>query len=271
MNHKIKQFFSAAAIASLLVIGPTAAYAGEQDAFTGSVGLPYSLEIKNVSGDGSIAAMGINHTLVDQTIIVTDKPEDAKVGLYYDEAQLQEICRTGRATMTVTTDRPGLVTVQAMLVFEETTTHERKYLTGSFEIDFKAATDETETMIFIVNQTAAFNGNEMVLMASAPSASPNGQVMIPLRTFADIIDGQLTFDANTQTVTLTAGKCSIVYGIGQSKAAVNGDIRDIAAVATINEQGHTLVPVSSLAEAFGYDIESIYENDGTVVAARLIK
>lgn len=85
----------------------------------------------------------------------------------------------------------------------------------------------------------------------------NGRTMVPFRWFGERVLGiapdHITWNAVTQSVTLTHGITSVVLTMNSVTAGVNGQavLLDVAPFIT---EGRTLVPARFLAETFGFNI-----------------
>lgn len=84
---------------------------------------------------------------------------------------------------------------------------------------------------------------------SAPKVV-NGRTMVPYRDIAESINGKVSWDKATKTVTVTRGKEQVKLTIGSKAGKVNGKSVTLDAAA-IEEKGRTLVPLRFINEAFG--------------------
>jgi hypothetical protein len=96
--------------------------------------------------------------------------------------------------------------------------------------------------------------------------SPQGRAMIPVRYLADALGAQTSWDAATQTVTITRGGTTIVMVIGSKTLTVNGKTSqmDVAPViysecdANTNWKSlppRTFLPARYVAEAMGATVQ----------------
>ncbi len=84
--------------------------------------------------------------------------------------------------------------------------------------------------------------------------SPEGRTMAPVRYLGNALGAQTSWDAATQTVTITKGGTTIVMTIGIPKISVNGATSDLD-VAPVIKDGRTFLPVRWVANALGAKVQ----------------
>ena len=264
MKLYIKKIVAAVVLLYAAVYPVSAFAANTTFQATGVTAEPYILEIQ-ASG-----AIGVNYSLVDETIVVTAKPDEAKVSVGYDKATLEELCTTGRTSMLVTSDQPGMVSVHVILAFEEVSTHKTKYISGSFDIDFKQPVLD-EVIIFVAGQSViSVNGKALTGVAPA-SIKDNNELIVPLRTFADAIQAEINYNAADGKVILHKDNVTAEYFIGKNHQLVNRQPVLMDIPTTLQANGCAMVPLNALAQAFGYTLTYIHQSDGALIAATLSK
>ena len=77
--------------------------------------------------------------------------------------------------------------------------------------------------------------------------------MVPLRFFFESLGAAVGWDEETQTVTVTQGKNTVVLQIGSKTAYVNG-AETLLDVPAYTEQDRTMIPTRFLAESLGYTV-----------------
>lgn len=89
----------------------------------------------------------------------------------------------------------------------------------------------------------------------------NDRTLVPLRFLSENFGAEVTWDGETQTVTLTKDADVIKLVIGQKSYTVNGEAKELDCAAAIRND-RTMVPVRAVLEAFG---KQLSWNDGIVV------
>lgn len=100
--------------------------------------------------------------------------------------------------------------------------------------------------------TVLLNGVEIKATVS-PRIDQNGRTLIELRSVAEALGAEIQWDADTQTVTLTADGETVTIRINQSSYHVNG-VQKTMDTAAVIESGRTLVPLRVIAEALGAEV-----------------
>lgn len=86
-----------------------------------------------------------------------------------------------------------------------------------------------------------------------PAKTVNDRTMVPLRFFFESLGAAVGWDEETQTVTVTQGKNTVVLQIGSKTAYVNG-AETLLDVPAYSEQDRTMIPTRFLAESLGYTV-----------------
>lgn len=87
------------------------------------------------------------------------------------------------------------------------------------------------------------------LATTAEPVIQNNHTMVPLRDIFEAMGATVTWDATTQTASAQKGDRTVVIGIGQPQATVNGTAVSLETPATILNR-HTMVPLRFIAESF---------------------
>jgi phosphate transport system substrate-binding protein len=82
----------------------------------------------------------------------------------------------------------------------------------------------------------------------------NGRVLVPMRDIFEALGATVTWDASTQTVTGVKGDTSVILVVGQSTATI-GEEQDTLDVPSQIVDGHTVVPLRFVSEAFGAQVD----------------
>jgi len=115
-----------------------------------------------------------------------------------------------------------------------------------------APADQGRNASFFIGSTVMTVNGSNIIMDAAPYIK-NGRTYVPVRYLGDALGATTTWDAATQTVTVTKGDKSVVLVIGSKTAKVNG--QDVAMdVAPEISNGRTMLPARYVAEGLGYQV-----------------
>lgn len=103
------------------------------------------------------------------------------------------------------------------------------------------------------NIPRVYLNNNKMLLQNSPFAN-NGSNYIPLRDVANNLGASVNWDNSTQTVTISANGNNIVQKIGENKAIVNGEVKEVSSPAIL-KNGTTYVPIRFVSENLGANIE----------------
>lgn len=104
--------------------------------------------------------------------------------------------------------------------------------------------------------------NNQIIKFDTPAYIKNGTIMVPLRAVAEQVGGDVTWNSDTQTVTITKEDTVIEITPNSMTATVNGVPVEMNLPATVT-CGRTYIPLQILAEALDLVAEQDNE-DGTV-------
>ncbi len=120
-----------------------------------------------------------------------------------------------------------------------------------------SSVESTDESVFRVDSDAAVIQGEPQTMPVTPYIR-DGRTMLPVRFVAyacGVAPEDVQWDAETQTVTLTAGNTEVQLVIGEKNILIEGDMVQEMDVAPEITDGYTFLPARYVAEAFHYDIE----------------
>jgi hypothetical protein len=89
-----------------------------------------------------------------------------------------------------------------------------------------------------------------------------GRVLVPMRQIFEALGADLTWDAETSTVTAVKGDTTITLTIGSAEALKNGKTITLDVPAKL-VNGRTMVPIRFISESLGYDVK--WNNDDLLV------
>lgn len=96
------------------------------------------------------------------------------------------------------------------------------------------------------------NGKEYKF-TDVPPVIKDGRVLIPLRAVTAALGGQVAWDPESRTVTVTLEDNVIKITVDDLKATVNGAVYDLDVPAKA-EQGRVVVPLRFIAQALGHEV-----------------
>ncbi|WMI82232.1 copper amine oxidase N-terminal domain-containing protein [Anaerotignum sp. MB30-C6] len=102
--------------------------------------------------------------------------------------------------------------------------------------------------------------NNNLIKFDAPAYIKNGVTLVPFRAISEELGGEVSWNAETQTVTITNGDTVVQITANSTTGTVNGETIEIGVPAT-KTCGKTYVPLRFLAEALGLNTEWDSEND----------
>jgi hypothetical protein len=105
---------------------------------------------------------------------------------------------------------------------------------------------------FVIGQESYTVGGAVYNTDAAPFIE-NSRTFVPVRYLGDAIGATTNWDGATNTVTLTMGNTVAALVIGSNSITVNGQASPLD-VAPVIKDGRTYLPVSAVAEAFGYTV-----------------
>lgn len=89
-----------------------------------------------------------------------------------------------------------------------------------------------------------------------------GRVLVPMRQIFEALGADLTWDAETSTVTAVKGDTTITLTIGSAEALKNGKTITLDVPAKL-VNGRTMIPIRFISESLGYDVK--WNNDDLLV------
>ncbi|AMJ40245.1 stalk domain-containing protein [Anaerotignum propionicum] len=107
--------------------------------------------------------------------------------------------------------------------------------------------------------------NNNLIKFDTPAYIKNGVTLVPLRAISEALGGEVSWDAETQTVVIKNGDTVVQITANSTTATVNGETVKISAPPTKN-CGRTYVPLRFLAEALGFNTEWDSENEQIAIS-----
>ena len=241
-------------LVTLLLFWSSAALA--DSTYTVKVNENARIDIQITDSEGRTVAPG--QPIDSISYIIKSKPEGAKVSTY--TANDSELENTGKLTMAFSCDTPGTVEVQSFIRLKD----QARYYTGLHTIVVEAEkTSDSKIVIMSIGSSQIIVDNTVVQADAAPVIQ-NDRTFVPLRALSDIFGAQCSYEAASQTITITRDDTTIVMQPGADSYTLNGASQPLDALAYISSNGRTMVPVRFIAEAFGIVVKPTYDASGAV-------
>ena len=217
-----------------------------------------------VDSQGNKVALSNEVVDTDISYVVLDKPADAKVSVY-DATNVGDLQTKGEGKMSLTSNKIGNVTVQAILKAKYNTTNtaavaQTKYYTGTaiFAVGNGSAGD---VVVMSIGSHEVIVNDKKATIDAAPMIQ-NDRTFVPFRALAEAFGAEVAYDEATQAVTAKLNGVEVVMTIGSATYTVNGAEKTMDVAPFINGS-RTMVPVRFAAEAFGIKVIPTYNPDGT--------
>ena len=102
---------------------------------------------------------------------------------------------------------------------------------------------------------------------AAPYVDSNWRTMVPIRALAEAFDAVVTYDNDARTVTIEYDEQTIVMTIDDATYTVNGVEAEMDTEAVINSaDDRTYVPVRFAAEAMGFTVTALYDENSSTAS-----
>lgn len=98
----------------------------------------------------------------------------------------------------------------------------------------------------IDNRQLVFTDHDPVLIG--------GRILVPMHTIFKVLGAEVSWDAETQTVTAKSGGRSISLTLDSTAAVINGEAAELDVPAQI-VSGSAMVPLRAVAESLGFEVE----------------
>lgn len=233
------------------------------------------IDFKVTDANGNTVALGNNADVKEVNFIITSKPDGAKVSAVTSGNYKKDLQSEGKATMALTSDKEGDVTVQVLVSVEavsenSTTGLVNKYYTGTETFKVTKEIGKGSAVVMTIG-SATMVVNDTTVAIDAPAMIKDNRTFVPVRALMEAFGATVDFDAATNKVSIKADGKNIELTLGSSVMTVGDQAvtMDVAAFAT--NEGRTMVPVRAIAEAAGYTVEATSNADGTTASVVFTK
>jgi hypothetical protein len=102
------------------------------------------------------------------------------------------------------------------------------------------------------------DGQEIFFPDAKPFIDKRDRTLVPIRFVSEAMGAEVSWDNDTQTVTIVKGRNTITYTIGSIKAFLNGEVQVFDTVGILLED-RTFVPLRFISEMLNCEVEWIAE------------
>ena len=106
---------------------------------------------------------------------------------------------------------------------------------------------------------------QLFTMDAAPYVDSNWRTMVPIRALAEAFDATVTYDNDDRTVTIEYNEQTIVMTVDESAYTINGEEAEMDTEAVIKGD-RTYVPVRFAAEAMGFKVTALYDENSSTAS-----
>ena len=122
-----------------------------------------------------------------------------------------------------------------------------------------------DAVVLMVNSSNAIVKNKAVKIDTNPDVKPiisDGRTLVPVRFISENMDGKVSFDEETSTVTIIIASKAIKFVLGSKEFTINSEAYELEVPAqTINDR--TMIPLRAMAEAIGNKV--FWDDRGLIV------
>ena len=181
-------------------------------------------------------------------------PEGVEPNRFGNVTKLNNITKDGSGTIKVSCDQ--VTDAEVYIAFSDNDGH--YYETGSAKVHFTEANQDAIKVVLNIN-SLDYTVNDISKTTDTKPIVKNNRTFVPFRLLAETLGSEVEFEPTTQTVTAVYEDTTVVMRIGEKKYTVNGveKISDVAPY--INSDKRTMVPLRVITEAFGCEVEPIYD------------
>ena len=199
---------------------------------------------------------------VDGTLMayVADQSnEDAVVTL-----DVNRTVENGEGTLTVYASEP--TTVDIVVAVKDATNQglyaaTLEYTVGNVDITAH------HNVVMTIGSSEYVVDKQLFTMDAAPYVDSNWRTMVPIRALAEAFDATVTYDNDARTVTIEYNDQTIVMTIDDATYTVNGVEAEMDTEAVINSaDDRTYVPVRFAAEAMGFTVTALYDENSSTAS-----
>ena len=229
----------------------------EFDPTEGPVNEDNDVNVTVVKEDGTTAQ--VNGTIVG-AYVADQSNEDAKV---YVDVKDKDVTK-GKGEITVYASQP--TTAEIVVAVEDDTNDGLYAATLEYNFGNVNITAHHEVTMTIGSSQYVVD-KQLFTMDAAPYVDSNWRTMVPIRALAEAFDATVTYDNDARTVTIEYENQTIVMTIDDATYTVNGVEAEMDTEAVINSaDDRTYVPVRFAAEAMGFTVTALYDENSSTAS-----
>ena len=229
----------------------------EFDPTEGPVNEDNDVNVTVVKEDGTTAQ--VNGTIVG-AYVADQSNEDAKV---YVDVKDKDVTK-GKGEITVYASQP--TTAEIVVAVEDDTNDGLYAATLEYNFGNVNITAHHEVTMTIGSSQYVVD-KQLFTMDAAPYVDSNWRTMVPIRALAEAFDATVTYDNDDRTVTIEYENQTIVMTIDDATYSVNGEEAEMDTEAVINSaDDRTYVPVRFAAEAMGFTVTALYDENSSTAS-----
>ena len=243
------------AYAQLTVVDSYNAFNLEFDPTTGATNKENIVNVKVVKEDGTVA--NVNGDLY----VYAEDPsnEDAKVTV--KKLNNGEV-KNGKGQISIYGTEDTNVNI-AIAVKDDSNTGmyvgNLEYTIGSGDILAH------HNVVMTIGSSQYVVDKQLFTMDAAPYVDSNWRTMVPIRALAEAFDATVTYDNDDRTVTIEYNEQTIVMTVDESTYTINGEEAEMDTEAVIKGD-RTYVPVRFAAEAMGFKVTALYDENSSTAS-----
>ena len=246
-NHQLVQ-------QELTVVDSYNSFSLEFDPTEGPVNEDNKVTVSVVDEDGDRAQ--VRGTM--EAYVADQSNEDAVVTVETSDVS------NGKGTLTVYASEPTEVDI---VVAVDDATNEGLY---AGTLTYTAGTGDItahHNVVMTIGSSEYVVDKQLFTMDAAPYVDSNWRTMVPIRALAEAFDATVTYDNDARTVTIEYNEQTIVMTIDEATYTVNGVEAEMDTEAVINSaDDRTYVPVRFAAEAMGFTVTALYDENSSTAS-----
>ena len=239
----------------LTVVDSYNAFDLEFDPTEGPINEENDVDVTVVKEDGTTAQ--VNGTIVG-AYVADQSNEDAKV---YVDVKDNGVTK-GKGEIVVYSSQP--TTAEIVVAVEDDTNDGLYAATLEYNFGNVDVTAHHEVTMTIGSSKYVVD-KQLFEMDAAPYVDSNWRTMVPIRALAEAFDATVTYDNDDRTVTIEYNDKTIVMTIDESTYTVNGEELTMDTAAVI-QGDRTYVPVRFAAEAMGFTVNALYDENSSTAS-----
>ena len=241
----------------LTVVDSYNAFDLEFDPTEGPINEENDVDVTVVKEDGTTAQ--VNGTIVG-AYVADQSNEDAKVYVGVKDNGVTK----GKGEIVVYASQP--TTAEIVVAVEDDTNDGLYAATLEYNFGNVDVTAHHEVTMTIGSSKYVVD-KQLFTMDAAPYVDSNWRTMVPIRALAEAFDATVTYDNDDRTVTIEYNDQTIVMTIDDATYSVNGEEAEMDTEAVINSaDDRTYVPVRFAAEAMGFKVTALYDENSSTAS-----